>query len=56
MKNLIPMAFALACFGANAKDIRTCQDAGVGLTTLSFRPARIPARFTTIEWLFSRLT
>jgi hypothetical protein len=25
MKNLIPMALALACFGANAKDIRTCQ-------------------------------
>ena len=34
MKNLIPLAFALACVGANAKDIRTCQDAGVGIDNL----------------------
>jgi hypothetical protein len=34
MKNLIPLALALACFGANAKDIRTCKDARVGIDNL----------------------
>jgi hypothetical protein len=34
MKTLILLVFALACFDANAKDIRTCRDAGVGIDNL----------------------
>jgi hypothetical protein len=34
MKTLTLIAFTLAGFGANAKDIRTCEDAGVGIASL----------------------